>query len=66
MVYKKYIAGHKFNQSPYEKARAALRKQRKKAKNKFGFDQKEMQVGFTLAIAIVHYSALVINSYIAI
>ena len=30
--------------TPLEKAQSALKKQKKKNKNKFGFDQKELQV----------------------
>ena len=44
LVHKKYLAGHKYHLSPYEKAQLALKKQKKKNKNKFGFDQKELQV----------------------
>ena len=44
-MYKKYSTGHKFHAAPFEKAQAALKKQKKKNKTKFGFDEKEMQVG---------------------
>ncbi|KAI0221624.1 Brain-specific angiogenesis inhibitor 1-associated protein 2 [Lamellibrachia satsuma] len=42
-VYKKYMAGHKYNVVPYEKAQTTLKKHKKKTKAKYGFDQKEMQ-----------------------
>ena len=45
-LHKKYMTGHKYHLTPYEKAQMALKKQKKKNKNKFGFDQKELQVHF--------------------
>ena len=44
MIHKKYMTGHKFHVTPFEKAQNALKKQKKKNRNKFGFDQKELQV----------------------
>ena len=44
MVHKKYLAGHKYHAQAADKAHSALKKQRKKNKNKYGFDQKEVQV----------------------
>ena len=38
------MTGHKYYLSPYDKAQTALKKHKKKTKNRFGFDQKEMQV----------------------
>ena len=44
MLHKKYGAGHKYHLGIYDKAQTSLRKHKKKAKAKYGFDQKEMQV----------------------
>ena len=45
VVFKKYQAGHKYHSNAFDKAQSALKKQKKKNKNKYGgFDQKELQV----------------------
>ena len=52
-LYKKYTSGHKLHMAPFEKAQTALKKQKKKNKNKFGFDQKELQVRHERLAALV-------------
>lgn len=44
MLHKKYGAGHKYHLGIFDKSNNVLKKYKKKAKAKYGFDQKEMQV----------------------
>ena len=44
VLHKKYQSGHKYHATAVDKSTSALKKHKKKTKNKYGYDQKEIQV----------------------